>query len=225
MSDKHPNEEEFIQQVAHIMSDETPLDLKIRIRELWLVISALQLANRHPGISQFMTDALEYIARQFQDIIEDHHPEACQLIEMGWHSEHDVDKYGNPAPSLKELTQCWTIHTGSEDPDYDGDPLAEIGRPQDWGDPRWNYRVYSFGATVNDIEYFQKVHCWIDKQMKEHEYLETFTSLITMILQPGINPKLAGKEYLAPDDFWLEEWGDMPPVLSEEDAEFNDFNY
>ena len=36
---------------------------------------------------------------------------------------------------------------------------------------------------------------------------------------PGANPKLCSMDYLDEDDFWSEEWGEMPPYYEEYEEE------
>lgn len=110
------------------------------------------------------------------------------------------------ATKLKKVTNCWTIYT-SDRPDEQLN-LAEIGRPQDWGNAKkWMYRVYVLEAQG----YRNEVHCWIDERVSEAEHLEAFASLICTITLPGWNPKLSGRDYMDEDDFWEKEWGEMPP--------------
>lgn len=33
---------------------------------------------------------------------------------------------------------------------------------------------------------------------------------------PGSDPRLCAKEYLDVDDFWDDDWGDMPPYLPDD---------
>lgn len=77
------------------MSDKTPLQVDIDIMSAWLLISGLQLAVKHPGISVHMKKHLTRIGRAFQARIVEHHPEAEELLEMGWNSEFDVDENGD----------------------------------------------------------------------------------------------------------------------------------
>jgi len=60
-----------------------------------ILIDNLQLANRHPGISDMMKAHVERIARKFQAAIVEKHPQADTLIEMGWNTHFDVDEYGD----------------------------------------------------------------------------------------------------------------------------------
>ena len=94
------DEQFFMEQTRRVMSDNTPLPVTINIQEAWLLISGLQLASRHPGISPYMKSALENIGRQFQQAIVERHPQAAELIEFGWNPEMDVPQehvYVSPA--------------------------------------------------------------------------------------------------------------------------------
>ena len=111
--------------------------------------------------------------------------------------------------TLKILTQVWAIYYNDRP---DGPHYAELARPQDWGDPRWMYRVYVLEAAG----YRNESHCWLDRQVSENDHLELFSSLLHQMLIPGSNPKLCGRDYLREDDFWLDDWGKMPPFLEDE---------
>ena len=76
--------------VAAVMSDHQPLNVHIDIMQTWLLISAIQLATRHPGLNTTTKTHLTQTGRAFQQAIVDYHPEAAELIEMGWHSEFDM---------------------------------------------------------------------------------------------------------------------------------------
>jgi hypothetical protein len=84
------DQSQFMEVASRVMSDESPLVTHIQIKEMWLIVSALQLATRHPGISPYMKDALTQIARQFQGAIVEIYPEANELLEMGWTPQFDV---------------------------------------------------------------------------------------------------------------------------------------
>jgi len=84
------SKEEAMRVTAEVMQDETPLTVTISIKEAWLLVSALQLACRHPGLSGFMHRALKKIALQFQQAITERHPEARVPFEMGWNPAFDV---------------------------------------------------------------------------------------------------------------------------------------
>lgn len=90
------NGRDAIEIVRECMTDERPLDVKITVKDAWLLVSALQLATRHPELSMYMKDALFSTARQFQVAIEAVHGEAHELIEMGWDTRFDgIDSFDN----------------------------------------------------------------------------------------------------------------------------------
>lgn len=75
--------------VRECMTDERPLVVNITIKDAWLLVSALQMATRHPELIVYMKDNLFNTARQFQTQIEAVHPEAHEFIEMGWGTRFD----------------------------------------------------------------------------------------------------------------------------------------
>jgi len=75
---------------ASVMRDQTPLAVNISIGDTWLLISGIQLAASHPSLGQATKDELTRVGREFQRAIVDVHPEAADLLEKGWHREHDV---------------------------------------------------------------------------------------------------------------------------------------
>ncbi len=92
-SDYHdPN---LIRVTSEVLTDETDLVVEMKIMHAWLLISALQLATRHPDLSDYMVTMLVTIANQFEEAIIDLHPGAQRLIEMGWDSTFDVPRGRN----------------------------------------------------------------------------------------------------------------------------------
>jgi hypothetical protein len=88
------DEKKYVAITEKVMSDKTPLQVDIDIMSAWLLVSALQLTVKHPELSQPMKSMLTKIARAFQARIAEHHPEADELLEMGWNAAYDVDKDG-----------------------------------------------------------------------------------------------------------------------------------
>lgn len=83
------NDEQAMEIVRECMTDERPLVVNITIKDAWLLVSAIQLATRHPELSVYMKDSLFSTARQFQTAIEAVHAEAHELMEMGWDTQFD----------------------------------------------------------------------------------------------------------------------------------------
>jgi hypothetical protein len=86
------NEDDFKEITGRVMRDESPLSVTLSIMEAWILVSNLQLANRHPGISDAMKGYVKKIAKRLEAAIVEKHPEAEPLIEMGWNSQFDVDR-------------------------------------------------------------------------------------------------------------------------------------
>jgi hypothetical protein len=92
MNDYYDPEEAADLALTHkVMTDLVPLEVFISIAEAWLLITALQLAIRHPALGEPMRQSLENIGRQFQESVVARHPEAADLLERGWDSFFDVE--------------------------------------------------------------------------------------------------------------------------------------
>ena len=84
------NEAQYMTITRQVITDESPLEVSVRIAESWILVSALQLVTRHPGLGDAMKQGVERAARQFQAAIAERHPEAGPLLEMGWNPAYDV---------------------------------------------------------------------------------------------------------------------------------------
>ncbi len=89
------DEEKYVEILKEVMSDDSPLTVKMDIMQAWMLVSGLQLLTRHPEVNQQLKDMWTHTARQFQEAILEQHPEAEELIEMGWNTDFDVDENGN----------------------------------------------------------------------------------------------------------------------------------
>jgi hypothetical protein len=86
------NEDEFMRKALPAMQDDTPLQVEIRVSDAWFLTSAVQLATRHPDMSRAQKKRMTQIARQFEKAIAQRHPEAEEVLLMGWDERYDVDK-------------------------------------------------------------------------------------------------------------------------------------
>lgn len=73
-----------------ILSDERILPVEIHIHDAWILISGLQLALRHPGITAGLRGSLSDICGQFEGAITELYPEAAELLAQGRDPEQDV---------------------------------------------------------------------------------------------------------------------------------------
>lgn len=211
-------------QIAYqVLSDERPLAVTIRIQEAWHLVAALQLACRHPGVNGPLQMVIERIAHQFQDAISAAHPEADELIQRGWNPACDVNEVGQPVNGspTRHVTNVWTLYRLNPDGSEAEHAFAQLSRPQDWGDAqKWKHKVYRLRADLGDITYEHEVHCWAEQPIEDGEHLKLFAPLVATILQPGMDVRLCGPTHLAMDDFWEDEWGDLPPPVDEDDDGF-----
>jgi hypothetical protein len=106
---------------------------------------------------------------------------------------------------LKIVTNAWTIYAAGVKEDES--PLACLGRPQDWGDPRWHHQRYVFEG----FGYRNECHCWVDIPLDDKDHVNLFAQLLIQVTYPGLQPQLCGKDFLDEDDFWRDEWGPQPP--------------
>lgn len=83
------DQQAYIEIAQRCMTDEQPIAVTTKIKEAWILVSALQLAYRHPGLTPTMAGAIEQIGRQYQAAITQAHPDAAPLLEMGWDSQFD----------------------------------------------------------------------------------------------------------------------------------------
>lgn len=79
-----------MQITARLMTDEHPLQIRITVAEVWLMIGGLQLVVRQPELGDALKQRCEEIGRQLQDVVTARHPLAEQLLEMGWDTDFDV---------------------------------------------------------------------------------------------------------------------------------------
>lgn len=77
---------------ARVMQDEKPVNLTINLGSAWILVTGIQLATRHPDINEPMKAMLTAVARQFQDVIIEVHPEVEDLLERGWDATYDVGR-------------------------------------------------------------------------------------------------------------------------------------
>jgi len=125
----------------------------------------------------------------------------------------------DPDRQIIVVHNAWCVCGVDEDGKEVETPLATLGRPQDWGDPRWHYNRFRFDWMLPEAHYINHVHIWTDLKRLASEYPQMLSGLIASILIPGLPPELAGREMLDVDDLWCKEWGPTPPVWDGE-AEF-----
>ena len=71
------------------MDDQTILPVTISIMQAWFLVTALQLAWRHPGLSPQMKMIIRDAALQFSTAIWELHPAARAILSKGWNTDYD----------------------------------------------------------------------------------------------------------------------------------------
>lgn len=77
------------------MADTTELPVTIQIRDAWMLLSAVQLASRHPELPPLLRQRIEEVGRQFQAAIAARHPDTSIVLEAGWNPEFDQPTAGS----------------------------------------------------------------------------------------------------------------------------------
>lgn len=88
--DNQPDEAEFMRITQAVMEDPSGIFFLHETRELWLIISCIQLAWRSRGLSKPMRRTLRKIASALSEPIIEVYPEAKRLLDMGWDTRRDV---------------------------------------------------------------------------------------------------------------------------------------
>lgn len=84
------NEDQALEITKRVMSDTKPIRLTINIMELWMIVGHLQLASRHPSLSDTLQQFVRHTCDQFIDAIAAKYPEAREVLEMGYDPTHDI---------------------------------------------------------------------------------------------------------------------------------------
>ncbi len=82
---------EFVAAMARemeMLADQGPVGFTIPPENLYTLLALLQLAWRHPGLSQRQKDLVESFAQQFASVFADY-PTLRASLEMGWHQQLD----------------------------------------------------------------------------------------------------------------------------------------
>lgn len=201
------------------LSNEATIALSISPLMAWHVICQLQLALRYPentGINNEET-------RHFVETLSEEIPlkgSLKELFEMGWNPQHDLVIEPKPELEIRETYNAVTIYGMDEYGTQVERPIAEFSRPQTWGDKeQWHYEFFRLSWVRDGYEYINNCHCYTDMKNPECGYPVLFGQLVATILYPGRPPQLCGREFLDEDDFWCDEWGEMPPYFYPDDDE------
>lgn len=83
------DEQEGLRQAGLAIGSDKEITVTLPIRELWLIVSGLQLAAAHPYLHEPLQTICEGIGHKLGALIIAELPEVAELLEMGWHREYD----------------------------------------------------------------------------------------------------------------------------------------
>jgi len=83
-------EQEILDLTRDALADTEPFMVITDCASCWMIVSALQLAWRHPGLDDRMKDIIRDIGGTFSAPIMGKHPESFPVLEMGWDTSMDV---------------------------------------------------------------------------------------------------------------------------------------
>ena len=204
--------EQDIKAIAEIQK--LPVNISTDGLTAFMLIAQLQLALRHPSNTGETADKVREIVVNLQNQLQTRSPDIKPILEKGWHPEFDI----STGEKIVDVHNVYTLYESEEE----GEPnfLSVSSRPQDWGDPRWHYEFIKFEWKSNDTIYIQNAHIWTTTKLTPPEILGKLGQAIGMILQPGKAKELCGRTHLDIDDFWCEEWGELPPVFDSNEYDY-----
>jgi len=125
-----------------------------------------------------------------------------------------------------EVHNCYTLYELDEDGRECSEKILSFSRPQDWGDPeRWHYHYCKIELTTVLAHYINHCHIWQECDRHIIEACKAIAPSLFMILRQGHPVELCANTHLAEEDFWLNKWGDKPPVFYDPDEYFDEETY
>lgn len=116
-----------------------------------------------------------------------------------------------------ETIEVHNIYTLYEDGE---ESLLSISfRPQDWGHPRWHYHFCKIEVIINGQNYINHCHVWQEVERSTVDAFQKISPALFLIGMLGITPELCGRSHLSEEDFWCDEWGQMPPYYQPPDVD------
>ena len=195
--------QEYINAVGQLR--ELPVHLQTDGLTIFMLIAQLQLALRHPGNSGESADKIRELAIDLQNQLTSRVHGLKPILERGWHPEFDM----NINERVVDVHNVYCLYSNADE--EKNNFLSISSRPQDWGDPRWNYHFVKLQIKHSNTIYINNAHLWTTEELNIPELTGTFGGALGMIMQPGKPPEICDRSHLQEDDFWCEEWGEMPP--------------
>ena len=210
-----PEDRPILEQMAiecESLKNEPPVPVYLPKLAALALVTQIQLALRHPENKGWNAEQGKSIARELQALF-NKNSATYQILEKGWHEEFDR----TPANGKTEVHNVYTLYEMDEAGNQREEKLLSFFRPQDWGNPqRWHYHY----CRIEIDRYISHCHVWQEVRRSSIEAMGLIASTLFGILIPGHERELCDRSHLAEDDFWLPEWGEMPPYYYEQEEDF-----
>lgn len=82
-------DERFIKAMERLFTDQQPVEVTMSKHQLWCLITAVQLACRHPHFNGPTRDIVEKTAKDMAAPIVANDNDLKMLLEMGWNPQFD----------------------------------------------------------------------------------------------------------------------------------------
>ena len=137
---------------AIVKLKDLPVNLSIDGITAFMIIAHLQLALRHPGNRGDSSEEVRSIVIYIQNQLQTRVPEIKSLLDKGWHPEFDIS-------TNERIVSVHNVYTLYSNNDEDKDSLLSVSsRPQDWGDPRWNYHFVKLETKYENTIYINHLY-------------------------------------------------------------------
>ena len=216
-----------IKTVAEALAGAPIIKIEADTITLFRLTALIQTALRHPGIEGTFYDDTMHIARIFQSKLAEVSPAIAQTLEPGFNEGMDISKeeareLDTGKFGVESVHNIYTLYELDEDGSQAEREIISFARPQDWGDPeRWHYHTCTVQFELPDREggrtrFVNHCHLWQEVKRSPVEAYQQVSEYLFMVMMPGQPEEECGRSHLREDDFWLEEWGEMPPYTESE---------
>lgn len=96
------DDREALDIIEKVMTDHDRVSFGLTTMDVYLLISYLQLAYRHPSISKVLRGHMRHITGEIMQAITPKYPDAIPIIEKGWDAQFDREQ-----GSMTESERAW----------------------------------------------------------------------------------------------------------------------
>lgn len=82
-------DQKFLDAVERLFKDEQPVQLEMTKQQVWCMLTAVQLACRHPYFNGPTRQIVEEVSRKIGDALSANDPDLKMLFAMGWDKQFD----------------------------------------------------------------------------------------------------------------------------------------